>query len=147
MNELQQETSRAIVNIFETGRIRGNYAAITVIAGDSGHLSYGRSQSALGSGTLYKLLESYCQQQNAKYAAELRPFLPRFQQKDVTLDTDTEVRRLLKAAGTQDPVMRATQDQFFNRQYFAPACSAAHVRANHHGGGRDGEPQEDPSGR
>ena len=47
MNELQQNTARAIVNVFETGRISGNYAAVAVLKGDSGHLSYGRSQAAL----------------------------------------------------------------------------------------------------
>lgn len=125
MNELQQATARAIVNVFETGRIRGNYAEITVLKGDSGHLSYGRSQAALGSGSLYELINAYCQQPNARFADELRPHLPRFQAKDVSLDTDDSVKGLLKAAGAQDPVMRVTQDQYFNRAYFAPACRAA----------------------
>ena len=125
MNELQQETARAIVNVFETGRVRGNYSGIAVIKGDKGHLSYGRSQAALGSGTLFELLDLYCRQQDARFAAALAPLLPRFRQRDITLDTDTRVRQLLKDAGAQDPVMRATQDQFFNRNFFAPACTAA----------------------
>ena len=124
MNELQQETARAIVNVFETGRVRGDYSGLAVIKGDGGHLSYGRSQAALGSGSLFDLLDGYCRQPTAQFATQLTPYLPRFQQKDVTLDTDVTVRQLLKDAAT-DPVMRATQDQFFNRRYFAPACSAA----------------------
>ena len=44
MNDLQKATSAAIVNIFETGRVRGDYGAIAVLKGDSGHLSYGRSK-------------------------------------------------------------------------------------------------------
>jgi len=124
MNLLQQATARAIVNIFETGRILGDYSAVAVLKGDSGHLSYGRSQAALGSGTLFELLDSYCRQPNAKFAPQLLPALPRFQQKDVTLDSDIAIKQVLKEAG-QDPVMRTVQDQFFNRRYLAPACSAA----------------------
>jgi chitosanase len=125
VNELQQNTVRAIVNVFETGRIAGNYAGIAVLKGDSGHLSYGRSQAALGSGVLFQLLDSYCQKQSAKYASQLQPYLPRFKTKDVTLDTDNSLKALLKLSATDDPVMRLTQDQFFDRSYLAPACSDA----------------------
>jgi chitosanase len=125
MNELQQTTARAIVNVFETGRILGNYAAVAVLKGDSGHLSYGRSQAALGSGTLFQLLDSYCQKQSAKYAAQLQPYLTRFKNKDVSLDADAALKTLLKLAATEDPVMRLTQDQFFDGRYLAPACSDA----------------------
>jgi len=125
MNELQQNTARAIVNVFETGRIPGNYAALTVLKGDSGHLSYGRSQAALGSGTLFQLLDDYCQKQSAKYAGQLQPYLPRFKNKDFTLDADDALKALLKLAATSDPLMRLTQDQFFDSRYLAPACSDA----------------------
>jgi chitosanase len=125
VNELQQNTARAIVNVFETGRIAGNYAAVAVLKGDSGHLSYGRSQAALGSGVLFQLLEGYCQKQSAKYAAQLQPYLPRFRNKDSTLDADAALKALLKLAATDDPVMRLTQDQFFDSRYLAPACSDA----------------------
>lgn len=124
MNELQQKTARAIVNVFETGRIRGNYSAIAVLKGDSGHLSYGRSQATLGSGSLFRLLDTYCLQTNAQFAQQLRPFLSALQNQDVRLDADANFRQLLKDAGEQDAVMRATQDQFFNSNYFVPACTA-----------------------
>jgi chitosanase len=125
MNELQQTTARAIVNVFETGRILGNYAAVGVLKGDSGHLSYGRSQAALGSGALFQLLDGYCQKQSAKYAVQLQPYLPRLKSKDVTLDTDDALKALLKLSASDDPVMRLTQDQFFDGRYLAPACSDA----------------------
>jgi chitosanase len=125
MNELQQKTVRAIVNVFETGRIRGNYSAIAVLKGDSGHLSYGRSQATLGSGSLFRLIDAYCQQPNAQFAVQLRPFLPDLQKRDVRLDTDETFKTHLRNAGAQDPVMRATQDQFFTNNYFVPACTAA----------------------
>lgn len=125
MNDLQKATVSAIVNIFETGRIRGDYGAIAVLKGDSGHLSYGCSQTTLGSGGLFRLLEAYCQQPTAQFASQLMPLLERFQQRDYTLDTDTSVHDILKQAGRLDPVMRATQDQFFNANYLAPACRDA----------------------
>jgi chitosanase len=124
MNELQQKTARAIVNVFETGRVRGNYSAIAVLKGDSGHLSYGRSQSTLGSGSLGKLLVLYCQQPGAKFVTEIQAFLPDVQKKDFTLDTNDTFRQLLKRAGSEDPVMRTTQDRFFDDNYLVPACTA-----------------------
>lgn len=124
MDSQQQNTARAIVNIFETGRIQGNYSAVAVLAGDTGHLSYGRSQAALGSGTLFQLVDTYCNQPNAMFAAQLKPSLSRFQRKDVTLDSDAAVKQLLKQAGS-DPVMRNVQDEFFNSLFFTPACTAA----------------------
>jgi chitosanase len=125
MNDLQKATSAAIVNVFETGRVRGNYGAVAVLKGDSGHLSYGRSQTTLGSGSLFKLLTQYCDSPSAKFGADLKPFLPRFELKDFSLDTDATVRTLLQRAGKEDPAMRATQDQFFNENYLGPACRAA----------------------
>jgi chitosanase len=125
MNDLQQKTVRAIVNIFETGRIRGNYSAIAILKGDNGHLSYGRSQATLGSGSLFQLIDLYCQQPNAKFAVQLRPFLPDLQKRDVRLDTDETFKQHLRDAGSQDPLMRETQDKFFSNNYFVPACTHA----------------------
>jgi len=124
MTDLQQATARAIVNVFETGRVRGDYGAITVLKGDSGHLSYGRSQTTLGSGGLFKLIGQYCQEPNAQFATQLTPFLPRLQQKDLSLDSDATLRGILKQAG-DDRVMQNTQDQFFSANFFAPALRAA----------------------
>jgi len=125
MNELQQQTVRAIVNVFETGHVLGDYSAITVLKGDAGHLTYGRSQASLASGALFQLLDNYCSQDGARFAAPLRPALPRFEQKDTTLDADQAVQKTLVEAGTTDPVMREVQDQFFDRRYLTPACSTA----------------------
>jgi chitosanase len=124
MTNLQKLTAKAIVNIFETGRVRGRYGAIAVLKGDSGHLSYGRSQATLGSGSLYLLLKDYCEAPNARFAAQFVPLLPRFRNKDFTLDFDRGVRDLLEDAG-DDPVMQRTQDTFFDEGYWKPACRAA----------------------
>ena len=47
ITELQKKTAQAIVNIFETSHVRGDYGMVSLLAGDSGHLTYGRSSSAI----------------------------------------------------------------------------------------------------
>lgn len=124
LNDLQKETAKAIVNIFETGSARGDYARVTLLTGDSGHLTYGRSQTTLGSGNLHLLIKAYCEAPGAAYARALRPYLQRLADIDLRLDTDWTFRGLLKEAGG-DPAMRETQDAFFDRVYWAPAVAAA----------------------
>jgi len=126
VTELQKLTSEAIVNVFETGRVRGRYDAVTIIKGDTGHLSYGRSQASLGSGSLYTLLKAYCETQGSRFSADLVPLLSRFRDKDFTLDHDAAVRTLLQTAG-DDPVMQATQDAFFEKSYWLPAQRSANA--------------------
>jgi len=121
---LQKKTAQAIVNIFETGRVLGDYGAVAVIAGDTGHLSYGRSQATLSGGGLYTLLSDYCASAGAQMAEQFRPLLPRFEAKDLTLDTDDRTHALLREAG-KDPAMRDAQDRFFGKGYWEPACAAA----------------------
>jgi chitosanase len=53
LTELQKKTAKAIVNIFETGRPLGDYSKVTLLQGDTGHLTYGRSQTTLASDNLY----------------------------------------------------------------------------------------------
>ena len=124
LNELQKETAKAIVNIFETGSARGDYARVTLLTGDSGHLTYGRAQTTLGSGNLHLLIKAYCGVPGAAYARPLKPYLPRLADIDLRLDTDWTFRSLLKEAGG-DPVMRDTQDDFFDRVYWVPAVASA----------------------
>lgn len=125
MTTQQQATIAGIVNVFETGRLGGDYGAVAVLKGDKGHLSYGRSQVTLGSGHLFKLLDEYCREPGAAFADGLRPHLLRFQQRDVSLDTDGPVRDLLARAGREDKVMRETQDRYFTANFLKPASDAA----------------------
>jgi chitosanase len=126
ISELQKKTAQAIVNIFESGRPLGDYGCVTVLAGDTGHLTYGRSQTSLGSGNLALLLHAYCEAQGA-FSEALRSFLPAFDRRDERLDYNDKVKSLLGQAGG-DPVMRSVQDEFFDRVYWAPAMkSAEHI--------------------
>lgn len=101
----------------------GDYGAVTVLPGDTGHLSYGRSQVTLGSGNLYRMIQLYCSTPRAAFPL-LSSYLPRMQQRDFALDTDLTLRAFLQQAG-QDRVMRTVQDQFFDANYWSPAAQSA----------------------
>jgi chitosanase len=124
LTAIQGATIRAIVNLFETSQVRGDYGQVTVLTGDTGHLTFGRSQTTLGSGNLHELLDRYCGNQGARFGRLLSPFLPRTAAKDTTLDGDTQLHNVLRASA-DDPVMRDLQDEFFDEVYFGPATRAA----------------------
>ena len=120
LTELQKRTAQAIVNIFETGRVQGEYGQVTLLRNDSGHLTYGRAQTTLASGNLYLLIKAYTDSAGAQFAAQLRPYLDRLEGRDLRLDNDMTFRGLLRDAG-DDPVMHTAQDQFFDRVYWSPS--------------------------
>lgn len=124
MNPVQKQIAKAIVNIFETGSPHGNYGAVTVIPGDSGHLTYGRSQTTLSSGNLFLLIKAYRERDDAQFRGVLEPYLAHLETRDISLDSDPNLHALLREAG-HDPAMRAEQDRFFDDHYFDPACTAA----------------------
>ena len=127
--ELQKRTAQAIVNIFETGSPQGDYGKVTLLRGDPGHLTYGRSQTTLGSGNLHLLIKAYCEAPDAAFAAELDAYLDGLADRDASLDTNMTFRSLLREAG-DDPVMHDVQDQFFDRVYWTPSEQAANTIGN-----------------
>ncbi|UJP05294.1 MAG: peptidoglycan-binding protein [Nitrosomonas sp.] len=116
----QKKTAEAIINIFETSEVRGNYGQITLLAGDTGHLTFGRSQTTLGSGNLSKLLKLYCANPGARFAKRLAHWMPQVEAMDFELDHDAKLHNLLRASA-DDAVMRDTQDAFFDSNYWQPA--------------------------
>jgi chitosanase len=124
LTSTQKKTAEAIVNLFETGQVLGDYSQVTLIAGDTGHLTYGRSQTTLGSGNLHDLLKRYCANAGARFGARIAPSLPRFASLDFSLDQDRKLHNILRACA-DDPVMRDTQDTFFDEVYWQPASRAA----------------------
>ena len=120
----QKQTAQSIVNIFETGVVLGDYGNVTVIPGDTGHLTFGRSQTTLSSGNLLDLLKRYCGNPGARFGSRLAPWLPRFAETDFGLDNDKRLHNTLRATA-DDKVMRDTQDQFFDEVYWQPAAKAA----------------------
>ncbi len=124
LNDLQKKSVQAIVNVFETGLALGDYGKVTLLAGDSGHLTYGRSQTTLASGNLFLLIKAYCEAPGALLGPALAGFLDRLEDLDLALDHDTGLRSLLRQAG-DDLVMQSVQDDFFDRVYWEPAVTSA----------------------
>jgi chitosanase len=120
----QKQTAQSIVNLFETGAVLGHYGNVTVIPGDTGHLTFGRSQTTLCSGNLLDLLQRYCSNDGAHFGSKLSAWLPRFEAVDLSLDDDQHLHNILRATA-DDPVMRETQDIFFDEVYWQPAARAA----------------------
>ena len=124
VNALQKATCKAIVNLFETGTVRGRYDSVVFVEGDAGHLTYGSSQTTLASGNLFLLIDRYCKAKGNLFGAQLSAYLGRLAAIDLSLDTDPTLRGLLHSAGS-DPVMQDTQDSFFDAVYWTPAEAAA----------------------
>lgn len=120
----QARTAMAIINIFETGHVLGDYGQVTLLQGDPGRLTYGRSQTTLGSGKLHELLQLYCANPGARFGPRLTPWLPAVAAAELSVDQDSQLHNLLRACA-DDPVMRETQDSFFDTNFWRPALRAA----------------------
>ncbi|HYC57097.1 MAG TPA: chitosanase [Candidatus Binatia bacterium] len=115
----QKRLIQSIVNVFETGRTGGDYGAVTRYADGPGgirQVTYGRSQTT-EYGKLRALLTAYVGAAG-QYAAGLQPYIARIGSQPLVDDAD--FLRLLRDAGN-DPVMRQTQDRFFDTHYYNPA--------------------------
>jgi chitosanase len=124
ITRVQEQAAKAIVNIFETSQVLGDYASVTVLAHDKGQLTYGRSQTTLGSGNLAKLIALYCGNAGARFSTRLARWLPALRDRDVALNRDERLKNVLRACA-DDPVMRDVQDAFFDQFYWAPAAHEA----------------------
>lgn len=120
----QAAAAKAIVNIFETGSVRGDYSQVTLLPGDTGRLTFGRAQVTLGSGNLHLLVARYCGTVGARFGARLRAWLPALAARSPAADTDGKLHNLLRASA-DDPVMRDVQDGLFDELYWEPAVRAA----------------------
>ena len=120
LTDLQKKTAQAIVQIFETSKVKGDYGRVTLLTGDTGHLTYGKAQTTLASGNLHLMIAEYCRTPAAAFAGALLPYLVRLEHRDLTLDHDFTFRNLLRAAG-DDLVMHRVQDGFFDRIFWRPA--------------------------
>lgn len=120
---LTEEQKRLIVrtlNVFETGKPDGDYGAISIFA-DGPHeirqITYGRSQTT-EYGNLRELIHDYVAA-NGMFSQALLPFADLVG--SVPLTDNAKFKALLRRAGREDPVMRRSQDRFFDRRYFRPA--------------------------
>jgi chitosanase len=120
MTLVQITSARAILNIFETSSVLGEYGAVTVIPGDKGHLTFGPSQTTLGSGNLADLIDRYVNSAGARFAQRLRPWLGRLRERDESLNDELHLHNILRATA-DDRVKRDVQDEFFDQVYWQPA--------------------------
>lgn len=120
----QARTAKAIVNLFETGHVLGDYGQVTVLQDDPGRLTYGRSQTTLTSGKLEELLRQYAGNPGARFGLAISAWLPAIAAQGEELDTNSRLHNLLRACA-DDPVMRETQDRFFDVGFWQPAVRAA----------------------
>ena len=126
----QKQAAQSIINLFETGVVLGDYGNVTVITGDTGHLTFGRSQTTLGSGNLLDLLKRYCTNPGTHFGPRLAPWLLRFEATDLSLDTDTRLHNTLRATA-DDKVMRDIQDVFFDEVYWQSGRESRHGCRQH----------------
>ena len=99
ITELQKKSAQAIVNVFETSLPQGDYSKVTLLRNDSGHLTYGRSQTTLASGNLFLLIKAYCDAPDAEFGEDLSAYLGRLEDIDLSLDRDMTLRPVLREAG------------------------------------------------
>lgn len=125
LNPGQKRVLEQTLNIFETGSRDGDYANISIFADGPGNrrqVTYGRSQTTEW-GNLKELVAMYVAANGAKFAGSLKPFVAQIG-KTSLVDNGT-FKSLLKQAGREDPVMKTTQDAFFDKRYFLPAMAWA----------------------
>ena len=124
LTDEQRRICDRVINVFETGTIRGEYGAISIFHDgphDIRQITYGKSQTT-EYGNLRELVEMYVEA-GGLFSEALRPYVPRIGM--TPLVDDIRFKDLLKRAGNEDPVMRRTQDVFFDRRYFQPALTWA----------------------
>lgn len=121
----QKAAAKATVTVFETGKSRGNYSAVAVLADGAG-ISYGTHQATHASGTLYKIVKLYTEISSDPEAQALKKYLPLLSKKgkstaeSIRAGKDATLKSLLKTAGTK-PDMRYAQDYVFSKNYLEPA--------------------------
>ena len=111
-----------IINVFETGSIRGDYGDISIYPDGPNRIrqiTYGRAQTTEYS-HLRELVQMYVNA-SGKYSEDLRPYVPLIG-RTALVNNDT-FKGLLRCAGREDTIMAQTQDVFFDSTYFQPAMN------------------------
>jgi chitosanase len=120
----QKRLIERVVNVFETGSVNGNYAAIAIFNDGPNNIkqiTYGRSQTT-EYGNLRELVQNYSAS-SGTYSKKLKPYVEKIG-RSVLTDND-DFKDLLKRAGKEDPVMKKVQDVFFDERYYKPAIKWA----------------------
>ena len=124
ISSAQKSKILRVINVFETGSQEGKYDSISIykdgtVNGNKVYqITYGRSQTT-EFGNLKRMIELYINRQGL-YATVLKKYVSKIG-KWPSLKDDSTFKSLLKEAARQDPIMRSTQDEFFDMYYYQPA--------------------------
>ncbi len=128
----KQRVCKAILNVFETGKVTGDYTAAAILADGAG-ISYGAKQGTDGGGTLDLIVLRYIEA-GGVCADRLRGFVDFLGEDGSTLVDPKrpetwparlhELLALLREAG-KDPVMVRVQEAIFEEEYWIPAIRHA----------------------
>ncbi len=127
MTPLQTATARALVTVFEKGRILPPYGTVATLTGDKGYLTYGATDANLADGSLTQLIQAYIQKGDAAHAKAFQLFVNTLRDRNPALITDLLFHNLLRTAA-DDPVMRDLQDALHDRALWQPALAEAERR-------------------
>ncbi len=120
----QKSVCERVINCWETGKPDGVYHDVTVYRDGPKNVpqvTYGRSQTT-EYGNLRRLIKMYVDAK-AMYSEVLAPYVDKI---GVTpLSSDETFKQILRDAGKNDPIMRETQDVFFDQVYFTRAMKWA----------------------
>lgn len=119
----KKDKIQSIVNVFETGSVKGNYGAISIFKDGPNNIrqiTYGKSQTTEW-GLLKFLVKDYIDNKG-EFAKDLIPYANQLGK--ISLVTNRKLIEALKKAGT-DPIMVKTQDEFFDKRYWQPAVTWA----------------------
>jgi subtilisin family serine protease len=130
LTDAQRRICIRVINVFETGTVGGDYGAISIFndgPNDIRQVTYGRAQTT-EYGNLRELISDYVAA-NGRFSAALARYVGTIgtqvgNPRHSPLVDDQTFLTLLRNAGG-DPVMRQTQDAFFDRVYFQPALNWA----------------------
>ncbi|MGB7069628.1 MAG: chitosanase [Pyrinomonadaceae bacterium] len=125
-SKIDKEKAAAIVRIFETGRAKGDHAAVAVLDDGAG-ISYGIGQFTHRSGSLAAVVEMYLTAGGAVGRDELAAKLPALRKRGEAaigeLAADARFKKILKAAALTSE-MRFAQTAVLDERYMKPAVEA-----------------------
>lgn len=115
--EREKKVAKLLVNLWETGEVRGRYDLLVVLDDGAG-ITFGRNQTTENSGGLSKLLKKY-EEMGGLYnfsKFELYPSAKKF-----NMTNNEEFKRMLVESARNDKIMRDCQDLYFDENFFHPA--------------------------
>jgi len=116
MEEIKKQKIMEILNVFETGSKKGNYAAISIFKdgpNDMRQITYGRSQTT-EYGNLKELIQNYVDA-DGKYSKDLEEYVEKIGKRP-SLERNSTFKDLLRKAG-KDPVMHQVQDKLWFEEH------------------------------